>query len=157
MIPPLLLAISLCLAPSVPSSSMCSCVIGRTTDSARAVAELGTDDVIFIGRVTSVVDTATEPGGVVHFRRATFTVHQAWKGPLARSITIFTPASGGGCGFQFAVGTQYLVFAMAEPNGVVHTRGCSPTQPLATARKYLVGLGEPRIRYAPADSGSQSR
>src|SRR6266851_2012152 len=103
MMPSLFLAISLCLAPSVPPSSMCSCVIGRTTDSARAVAELGTDDIIFVGRVASVVDTTTQPGGVVHFLRATFTVQQAWKGHVAESITIVTPASGGACGFEFVV------------------------------------------------------
>jgi|ERR1043166_1094413 hypothetical protein len=154
--PPLLLAISLCLPPTAPTASMCSCLIRPGSDSARALAELSTADVVFVGKVTSVVDTA-QPGGVVQSRRATFTLQLGWKGPVDRSITVLTPTSGAACGFEFAVGTQYLVFAMAEASGVIHTRGCSPTQPLATAREYLVGLGKPRIRYASADSGSRPR
>ena len=156
MMRPLILAISLCFPSNARSSSMCSCLIRPMSDSARGIAELRTADIVFVGRVTSVVDT-TQAGGVVHFRRATFAVQLGWKGTVGNSITVFTPTGGGACGFEFAVGKQYLVFAMAEANGVIHTRGCSATQPLATARGYLVGLREPRIRYAPADSGSQSR
>jgi len=155
MMPPLFLAISLCFPPSAPPSSMCSCLMRPGPDSARGVAALRTADVVFVGKVTSVVDT-TQPTGIPHFRRATFTVQQAWKGPVAKSITVLTGAGGGDCGFEFVVGSQYLVFAMAEASGVIHTRACAPTQLLGTAREYLVGLGDPRIRYAPADSSSQS-
>ena len=152
---PLLLAISVCFPPIAPPSARCSCLIPPVSDSTRAIAELRAAHVVFVGKATSVVDT-TPPWGVRSLR-ATFTVQVGWKGPLGKSITVLTAADGGLCGFEFAVGTEYLVFALVEPNGVIHPRGCSPTQPLDTARGYLVGLGEPRIRYAPADSGSQSR
>ena len=155
MMPPLLLAISLCFPPSAPPSSMCSCLIRPGPDSARGLAALRIADVVFVGKVASVVDT-TQSTGIPHFLRVTFMVQQAWKGHVAKSITVLTGAGGGDCGFEFVVGTQYLVFAMAEATGVIHTRACSPTQPLGTARDYLVGLGEPRIRYALADSSSQS-
>jgi hypothetical protein len=119
------------------------------------MAELRAADVVFVGRATSVVDTT--PAWGIHSLRAAFTVQVGWKAPIGRSVTVFTAADGLHCGVEFAVGTEYLVFALVEPNGVIHPRSCSPTQPLDTARGYLVGLGEPRIRYAPADSGSQSR
>ena len=98
MMPPLFLAISLCFPPSAPPTSMCSCLIRPGPDSARGVAALRTADVVFVGKVTSVVDT-TQPTGIPHFRRATFTVQQAWKGPVAKSITVLTGAGGGDCGF----------------------------------------------------------
>ena len=155
MMAPLLVAISVCFPPIAPPLAMCSCLSPPVSDSTRAIAELRAAHVVFVGKATSVVDT-TPPWGVRSLR-ATFIVQEGWKGPMGKSITVFTAADGVHCGFEFAVGTEYLVFAAVEPNGVVHTRSCAPTQPLATAREYLVGLGEPRIRYAPADSGSQSR
>src|SRR5207247_5749335 len=90
MMRPLILAISLCFPSNAPSSSMCSCLIRPMSDSARGIAELRTADIVFVGRVTSVVDT-TQAGGVVHFRRATFAVQLGWKGTVGNSITVFTP------------------------------------------------------------------
>src|SRR2546428_4624524 len=151
MMPPLFLAISLCFPPSAPPTSMGSCLIRPGPDSARGVAALRTADVVFVGKVTSVVDT-TQPTGIPHFRRATFTVQQAWKGPVAKSITVLTGAGGGDCGFEFVAGGQYFVFSMAEGSGVVYTKAFSPTQPLGGPRGYLLGLGQPPIGSAPADS-----
>src|SRR2546425_5208469 len=129
MMPPLFLAISLCFPPSAPPSSMCSCLIRPGPDSARGVAALRTADVVFVGKVTSVVDT-TQPTGIPHFRRATFTVQQAWKGPVAKSITVLTGAGGGDCGFEFVAGVREFVFFIGAGRGGDYTKGFAPPQPL---------------------------
>src|SRR2546422_4130046 len=135
MMPPLFLAISLCFPPSAPPTSMCSCLIRPGPDSARGVAALRTADVVFVGKVTSVVDT-TQPTGIPHFRRATFTVQQAWKGPVAKSITVLTGAGGGDCGFEFVAGARYFGFSIAEGRRGVYTKAFSPTQTLGPPRAY---------------------
>src|SRR2546427_6696787 len=122
MMPPLFLAISLCFPPSAPPTSMCSCLIRPGPDSARGVAALRTADVVFVGKVTSVVDT-TQPTGIPHFRRATFTVQQAWKWPVAKSITVLTGAGGGDCGFEFVAGARKFGFLIAQARRGVVTKG----------------------------------
>src|SRR5258706_13591449 len=131
MMRPLILAISLCFPSNAQSSSMCSCLIRPMVDSARGIAELRTADIVFVGKVTSVVDT-TQAGGVVPFRRATFAVQLGWKGTVGNSITVFTPTGGGACGFDVAGGKKKLGFAIAEAKGGIHTKGCSAPQPSAT-------------------------
>src|SRR5438477_10094940 len=121
MMRPLILAISICFPSKAPSSSMCSCLIRPMADSARGIAELRTADIVFVGKVTSVVDT-TQPGGVVHFRRATFAVQFGWKGTVGNSITVFTRTGGGGWGCEFAWGKRSLVFVMGGANWVGHRR-----------------------------------
>ena len=163
MLSALLLVTSLCI-PRVPRpASMCSCGLRPASDSARGSDALQTADAVFVGEVTSVVDTLVVdtvlPSGPfrVRGRRATFTVDRGWKGPLALLITVLTGTGGSDCGYEFALGQRYLVFATVGANGILHTRACSPTQELASAQQYLLGLGKPRIRYAPPDSGSKPR
>src|SRR2546429_1352042 len=148
MMPPLFLAISLCFPPSAPPTSMCSCLIRPGPDSARGVAALRTADVVFVGKVTSVVDT-TQPTGIPHFRRATFTVQQAWKGPVAKSITVLTGAGGGDCGFEFVAGVPITGVATAAANGGAYNKGCSPPPPPGTPPRAPLRARHAPIRYAP--------
>jgi hypothetical protein len=40
-----------------------------------------------------------------------FTISRGWKGPPTEVVTIYSGLNGGGCGHQFHVGSEYLVYA----------------------------------------------
>ena len=113
---------------------------------------LKTTDAIFIGKVTSVVDTVS-PGW--SGQRAIFVLETVWKGPTGQTATVLS--SSGDWWLRFHVGEHYLVFATARTNGVLFQRGCSYTRPLAAAKQYLPALGEPRVRLAPPASALPPR
>ena len=164
MLSQLLLVASLCLPPVPRPASTCSCLgpFPPVSDSAVAHAALSTADVVFIGAATSVGDTIDieilRSGRFpVRKRRATFAVQAAWKAALSRAITVLTSTSDSNCGYHFTPGQRYLVFATVGANGTLYTMSCTPTQEVGTARKHLLGLGKPRVRYALPDSGSAPR
>jgi len=148
---------SLCF-PSVSGRlPVCGCRYATSPDQqiADVRSELKTADLVFVGKVTSVLDTLRRSGSFdYHARRAIFALQAVWKGPTAGSVTVLT---GMVCEIHFAVGERYLVFATADSNGVLFTRWCSHTELLASARRYLQALGEARLPLAPQDSASPPR
>jgi hypothetical protein len=72
-------------------------------------------------------------------------------------ITVLTSTSSSSCGHDFTPGHRYLVFATVGLNGALYTMPCTPIREVDTAQKYLLGLGKPRVRYAPSDSASAPR
>jgi len=148
---------SLCF-PSVSGRlPVCSCRYATSLDQqiADVRSELRTADAVFVGQVTSVLDTLRRSGSFdYHARRAIFALQAVWKGPTAGSVTVLT---GMVCGIHFAVGQRYLVFATADSTGVLVTRWCSHTELLASASRYLQALGEARVPFAAPDSASPPR
>ena len=151
---------SLCL-PSVSGRlPVCSCRYATSPDQqiADVRSELKTADAVFVGKVTSVLDTLRRSGSFdYHARRAIFALQAVWKGPTSGGVTVLTGMGWGDCGIHFAVGERYLVFAKADSNGVLFTRSCSHTELLASASRYLQALGEARLPLAPQDSASPPR
>ena len=103
------------------------------------------------------------PGDSGQVRRAfrwtdlevTLTISRRWKGELADTVTLRTPASTTMCGADFAEGRTYVVFARsadysgigparpARVGEVVHTTKCSPTTHGRDAQRITSLLGRP--------------
>ncbi|HVR75675.1 MAG TPA: hypothetical protein VMT52_15175 [Planctomycetota bacterium] len=93
----------------------CSCQ--RPLPPLQALAEAAS---VFSGRVIAF-------GPVEPFnKRATFGVSAIWKGPIAETIDVFTSSDSAGCGIDFQVGAEYLVYAWEDETGFF-THLCSRT------------------------------
>jgi carboxypeptidase family protein len=110
----------------VPHSALC----GAAGDFWRTTA-------VFIGRVESVERAAAKQAArPIGTRRVRLRVLEAFRGTTAPgSDVIVTTGSGGGdCGFPFAEGQEYLVYATRyEESGELSTGICSRTRPAAAA------------------------
>ena len=81
-----------------------------------------------------------------------FTVNEVWKGPRQESITIKTMRSEVSCGFEFAIGLRYLVYARDGQTGL-----CDRTALAIQSEEDLAVLGEGwKPSLAPADSAASS-
>lgn len=102
--------------------------------------------IVFSGEVLSI-EPFDNPAGKIYspHRRVRFRVDRSWRGEAAAEAIVTTASSSGECGFEFQVGTQYLVFAHAR-DGKWITSICSATTPLAKATdavKYLEQVSNP--------------
>ena len=78
-----------------------------------------------------------------------FEAEQWWKGKPVKEVVLATEQTRGAdgseivgdCGFGFAEGERYLVYAYAEEEGL-QTGSCTRTKRLAKARKDLKALGK---------------
>ncbi|MBO6576796.1 MAG: hypothetical protein JJ896_14300 [Rhodothermales bacterium] len=95
---------------SPPDADYCTCVV--TTDGNREEEVLRAwvnTDLVFRGKVTEGRLAAS--GDWVDY---TLDVSHVWKGPRRDSIIVGTSLGGGSCGFPFAFGREYLVWASGE-------------------------------------------
>ncbi|MBX3246165.1 MAG: hypothetical protein KF901_03180 [Myxococcales bacterium] len=115
----------LALAPAVAEA--CSC-LRATPAQARDGA-----DAIFEGRVT-LLETHED-----HVR-VTFAVTQQWKGVDSERLTLTTATNSAACGFPFAEGETYLVYAHAHEGGL-ETTLCDRTALVTDAGEDLAALG----------------
>jgi hypothetical protein len=77
-------------------------------------------------------------------RRVTFAVAERFKGVDGRLIDVLTGSGGGDCGFNFRVGSSYLVFAYRHPvTGRLGTGICSRTALANWANRDLKLLRAP--------------
>ncbi len=114
----------------------CSCVpVGSPQE------ELDRSDAVFGGTVASI--ERVDPMNV----RVTFDVAQVWKGQVVSPLVVTTTADGAACGYQFAPGGEYIVYAYAQDGGLA-TSLCSRTQPAANAGDDLALLGEGAVPNA---------
>jgi hypothetical protein len=93
--------------------------------------ELDERSVVFAGDVSSI-DTVSRGDGLVSSADpvfVTFEVSKVWKGSLEKETVVRTVRDEASCGYTFALGNSYLVFA-DEDGGVIRTGLCSGTQPL---------------------------
>jgi hypothetical protein len=102
------------------------------------------EDAVFIGTVTLITDmtwiTSLDRYGLVTpnyhhylYRRASLVVNSAWKGVATSTVTLRT------CGYPFAPGTQYLIYAHHSPYGL-ETDVCTRTRPVPNATADLAYL-----------------
>lgn len=76
-------------------------------------------------------------------------VDRVWKGIEKRAdksvekrvVTVFTSPDSAACGFAFAEGRSYFVYAMSDEKGRLSTTICSRTRPMKDAGEDLNALG----------------
>jgi MYXO-CTERM domain-containing protein len=130
---PILVAALTALCAFAPARARaCSCMQQSQRDAfEQAVA-------VFEGHVLEVKPSAIEPDvGNVTVR---LKVVQAWKGTESEEVVLGTPANSAMCGYAFAAGQSYLVYASAA-EGKLEVSLCSRTQPSAQAGEDMKALG----------------
>jgi hypothetical protein len=91
-------------------------------------------EVVFDATVVAIQPTArTESLGdrdfVMPEKLVSLTVLRGWKGIDAPSVEVVTAAQGSACGFNFEIGTRYLVFAAHRPaDGRLEVSSCGRTR-----------------------------
>ncbi|MDX6614168.1 MAG: hypothetical protein QOD75_3354 [Blastocatellia bacterium] len=74
--------------------------------------------------------------------RVTFKVDTFWKGPLSSEVIVMTGRGGGDCGYRFAVGARYLVYAYGSDVTNLNTNICQRTALYADAADDLKVLSK---------------
>jgi len=140
------LTLAMGLMAATPASGVaCSCEIAGPPCEAAWKS-----DAVFAGTVRSVVeidhDAYERPYGS---RLVTVDVERAFANAATGPLELITGRGGGDCGYQFAVGQRYLIYATKTPTGHWHASTCSRTRPIEKAQEDLqylstvplVGLG----------------
>src|SRR5262245_5188817 len=131
----LVLAALLLGLASADAALACSCA--PQPEPQQALAGAGA---VFTGTVVAVDTTQTN-------RQVRLRVEGSWKGARkeinCEEVTISTGLGDADCGFDFQVGTSYLVYA-DKAQGKLTTNICNRTKPTAQASEDLAALGEPK-------------
>ena len=116
--------------------SLCSAALGCSCGggSGPACQEATGVDAIFVGRV--VKKDIIRSGTAV---RVTFDLAENFRGVSGKSTEIVTAAGEAACGFSFAVGKRYLVFA-GKQEGNLWVSLCSATKPAKYATEDIAYL-----------------
>lgn len=94
-----------------PSSAMaCSCMVTDDPPAKQVQNAYGEATAVLAGEVISVTDSADDS----YSRKVTIKVAKSWKGGSAKEITITTGKDSAMCGFNFEVGTSYLIYAHGD-------------------------------------------
>ena len=120
----------------------CSCIQPGTP-----LEELEKFSAVFAGKVVSIEHSYDPDAETVTLEDRTtvgFDVSTVWKGTVHEDMYITTPPTGGSCGFTFAEGVEYIVYAheSAYPEGGYTVGLCSRTAFLALAQEDTEALGE---------------
>ena len=126
-------ALSLCVVAIVAIGDTrlgaCSCARpGSPCQSASGA------DMVFAGQVEGIEKLAVPfgPRPMLYDRRVRLRVIEQFTGQTAAEVDIFTHAQSATCGYPFAVGGSYLVYAYRhQDTGLLTTSICSRTSPLA--------------------------
>jgi hypothetical protein len=129
---------------SIPADA-CSCRPPTSPTAARDAV-----DAVFEGRAeASSVAKSAGPGLSPTGLSIPFTVIRAFKGVEASGqVTVTTSGNPASCGYPFAAGETYLVYAWREKNGSLGTGLCSRTRRSAEAADDFAAFA------APAGAGS---
>ena len=131
----LFVALTVVAAFAPRTASACSCTNNLTLQE-----EFGYAAAVFSGRVLSVVPAGDGFNVIVSMEPIA-----RWKGGLGSAVIVVTPDNEGSCGFTFAVGVEYLVFA-SQPNfqgsPTYFTHLCARTSPLED-NPHVPFLGPP--------------
>jgi hypothetical protein len=111
---------------------------------------LSSSHAVFTGEVTAIEpNQATRFGGL----EVTFRVQQLWKGEPQAEIKVRTAGSSAACGYTFAKGSSYLVYAVRDDADPLRVSLCSRTAPIENAKDDLRFLGKPSHKF----DGSRGR
>jgi hypothetical protein len=118
-----------CLVTSEARLSACTCVIAISPCVAAERTQA-----IFVGQVLEITPVKPPPKGETpptmpfFSRRVSFKVTESLQGGVDDTIEVYTGSGGGDCGFGFARGKSYLVYAHRETTGQLATGICSRTR-----------------------------
>ena len=109
---------------------------------------------VFTGEVTDIEpNTATKFGGV----EITLGVKKVWKGEIGAQVEVRTAGSSAACGYNFAKGETYLVYADRDEADPMRVSLCSRTALLANAQEDLDFLGKPSQEFDDAGARGKSK
>ncbi len=108
---------------------------------------------VFTGQVTKIEpNTATGFGGI----EITLRVKKLWKGTLDEQVEVHTAGNSAACGYGFAKGETYLVYAERDEADPMRVSLCSRTSLVANAQEDLDFLGKPSQRFDDATGRRKS-
>jgi hypothetical protein len=129
------LVILACIVLIKPKPALaCSCLAPPS-----ASAALAGSTAVFAGRVVRL-ELSNEPDGFNSQVKVTIEAAQVWKGAAQIRPVVQTDISGAGCGYDFRLGEEYLVYAHGQDSRL-YVSLCSLTKPLANATLDLQALG----------------
>lgn len=112
----------------------CSCVVPPAPKVA-----LAQSTAVFEGTVRGIDEHQPAQQAAVRFE-----VSRVWKGELTSRVVVSTTDMGSMCGFAFAVGTPYLVYASGE-GAALSTGLCTRTKASADAKDDFQALGAGKV------------
>ena len=129
------LALTLGLIAATPASGVaCSCN-GSAGPPCEATWNV---DAVFAGTVRSLVEIDHDAyGGPYRSLLVTVDVERAFVSAEPGPLELITGRGGGDCGYQFAVGQRYLIYATKTTIGRWSATTCSRTRPLDMAQEDL--------------------
>jgi len=115
---------------------------------------LSSSEAVFSGEVIDVQpNEATRFGGL----EVTLRVKEVWKGAIGEEVKVHTAGSGAACGYGFAKGLTYLVYAVRDDADPLRVSLCSRTAPIEDAKEDLDFLGKPSHRFESQDAHHKSK
>lgn len=136
-----LLTLGLLQAATPLPTYACDC-----TGRAPAKQILESSDVVFLGKVISITDSAPPTRAEDHVpftgRAVLFEVITIWKGKPKAQIIVHTASDGISCGVPFTVGETRVVFASEWDNQPLRTASCDYLRPEgAPPDEVALGVG----------------
>lgn len=124
-----------------PPDSVCS--------QLKEVKKLKNEGAVFVGTVKSIkqieIEGVDDDGEVqkLPVNKVQFNIEEKFGGKIGKTEFIHTAIEGGGCGYDFKVGKEYLVFAAyIEEVGKYATGSCSGNKEIETAENDVKLLRE---------------
>jgi len=146
----IVLAVIVALALYPQIASACSCATQKTTEEAFVSATA-----VFSGRVIAIGGPSGCTISSAAPTHVTFQVYEVWKGPEQSVIEITTELISASCGYEFAFGKSYLVYAYGEENDLKVSL-CSRTGILSSATEDIQALGDSRASFCQYDNEDNS-
>ena len=116
-----------CLGTTEARLSACECV-----GPISPCVAYGNAQAIFIGQALEITPVEPPPKGQTPLpfmnRRVSFKVTESLRGGVDDTVEVYTGSGGGDCGFGFAKGKSYLVYAHRSPTGQLTTGICARTR-----------------------------
>jgi hypothetical protein len=120
-------------SPAVPACA-CSCAISTEAEAVQHA------DVVFVGTVAEIDKPLAVPFvGSADPVTVTFAVTDVYKGGVPANAQLKTERSGVSCGYMFAAGARYLVYASIDETGTWRTSLCSGNRQLAAGEAVPPG------------------
>jgi hypothetical protein len=108
-------------------------------------ASLESSSEVFLGSVVAieeVYDPHESPGTIGRRNVVLFEVERSYKHKVPSQMIVYAGFDEASCGYDFAMGKQYLVYGNTMYENELHTSFCSRTQPANIAGDDLAKLGE---------------
>ena len=132
----LLTAPVLVIATPRPAQA-CSCISGSSP-----LASFERADAVFVGKVANIgKPAAVDNEGMFDMLEVLLEVERDLKGVPEKLVTVYTASSGVACGFHFAPGERYLIYAYKR-DADLYVGLCSRSSRLKDAREDLDAFDE---------------